>query len=43
VDQTRTGARQIIVLELPLAGGNIHDWNCLLGQAGLLDRAEVLG
>jgi len=29
--------------DLPLIGGHIHDWNYLLGQAGLLERAEVLG
>lgn len=29
--------------ELPLVGGHIHDWNYLLGQAGLLERAEVIG
>lgn len=29
--------------ELPLIGGHIHDWNYLLGQAGLLERAEGLG
>ncbi len=29
--------------ELPLVGGHIHDWHYLLGQAGLLERAEVLG
>jgi len=29
--------------ELPLIGGHIHDWNYLLGQAGLLDHAEGLG
>ena len=29
--------------ELPLVGGHIHDWNYLLGQAGLLDSAEALG
>jgi hypothetical protein len=29
--------------ELPLIGGHIHDWNYLLGRAGLLERAEGLG
>lgn len=29
--------------ELPLIGGHLHDWNYLLGQAGMLDQAEVLG
>jgi hypothetical protein len=29
--------------ELPLIGGHIHDWNYLLGEAGLLARAESLG
>jgi hypothetical protein len=27
---------------LPLVGGHIHDWNWLLGNAGLLDSAETL-
>ena len=29
--------------ELPLIGGHIHDWNYLLGQAGLLESAPGLG
>ncbi len=29
--------------ELPLVGGHLHDWNYLLGRAGLLERAESLG
>jgi hypothetical protein len=29
--------------ELPLIGGHKHDWNYLLGQAGLLEHAEGLG
>ena len=29
--------------ELPLIGGHIHDWNYLLGQAGLLEHAEGIG
>ena len=29
--------------ELPLIGGHIHDWNYLLGQAGLLESAPRLG
>ncbi|MCL7959932.1 MAG: hypothetical protein M8861_07055 [marine benthic group bacterium] len=29
--------------ELPLIGGHIHDWNYLLGQAGLLESASGLG
>ncbi len=29
--------------ELPLVGGHLHDWNYLLGRAGLLERAEGLG
>ena len=28
--------------ELPLIGGHIHDWNYLLGQAGMLESAEAL-
>jgi hypothetical protein len=28
---------------LPLVGGHIHDWNWLLGRAGLLAHAESLG
>jgi hypothetical protein len=28
---------------LPLVGGHIHDWNWLLGHAGLLAQAESLG
>jgi hypothetical protein len=28
---------------LPLVGGHIHDWNWLLGRAGLLAQAESLG
>jgi hypothetical protein len=30
-------------LELPLVGGHIHDWNYLLGRAGLLEWCEILG
>ena len=29
--------------ELPLIGGHIHDWNYLLGRAGLLEHASGLG
>ena len=29
--------------ELPLIGGHLHDWNYLLGQAGLLELAEGIG
>jgi hypothetical protein len=29
--------------ELPLIGGHVHDWNFLLGQAGLLEHASGLG
>jgi hypothetical protein len=28
---------------LPLVGGHVHDWNWLLGHAGLLAQAESLG
>ena len=28
---------------LPLVGGEIHDWNWLLGHAGLLDQCDLLG
>jgi hypothetical protein len=28
---------------LPLVGGHIHDWNWLLGRAGLLEQCEPLG
>src|SRR5687768_16686005 len=31
------------VQALPLVGGHIHDWNWLLGRAGLLGQAEPLG
>ena len=30
-------------MELPLVGGNIHDWNWLLSRWGMLDKAEELG
>lgn len=28
---------------LPLVGGHVHDWNWLLGRAGLLGQCEALG
>jgi hypothetical protein len=29
--------------ELPLIGGHLHDWNYLLGRAGILEHASGLG
>jgi len=35
--------RDARVQELPLIGGHLHDWSYLLGKAGLLEHAELLG
>ncbi len=32
-----------VARQLPLVGGQIHDWNWLLAQAGILRHAEALG
>src|SRR5438034_8875264 len=29
--------------ELPLVGGGEHDWNYLLGEAGLLEQDQLVG
>jgi hypothetical protein len=31
-----------VAMRLPLVGGHVHDWNWLLGRAGLLGWCEVL-
>ena len=43
LSNTSVYIKDAIVMQLPLIGGGIHDWNHLLGQMGLLESSDTIG